>query len=1051
MLVPSNHEPADSERRPELVLPRFSLARRITVLVLLVTVLVVGAIATIGIPLELIPRGFDQPFLVVRTIWPDAGAQETLDKVALPLEEELSTVGDLDTISAFVAGNGFTRVFMRFKSGADMDVAYREVRDRIERAKPRLPEEVDRLLIEKHDDAAIPVFMTGLAIDPEITDPYNLIQNSIILPLSRIDGVATVQADGLEEKEVLIELDRERTTAAGLNVWQLGQELAGDNFTMASGDVYAGGKKLLLRSVATYDSVESLENRLVAPSVRLKDVATVSYALPDTKYRARAMSKPAIALLVFKEGEANAVAVAQEVNRVVEEMRQDPRLASIEIATFFNQAEVIRSSLSTLLDAGRIGGLIAIVVLFFFLRRFRMTLIITLSIPLSLLLALVVMYFTGETLNIITLLALMISVGLLVDNSVVVAENIFRLHKEGMSRREACIRGAGEISLAVVMATLTTIIVFLPVSLVEGQGQFFLLRLSVPITVALAGSLFVALVFVPLAVYMTLPSNGGTRSNPVGRRVQGMLRFAYERSFEPVNHGYNKVLGFFLRRRLDLTMAIVAVLAVTGGIASQVDLVQVQEEEQAQFEIDVDLPQTTTLEEAEEYFLAVEKILETKQDEYGLEGYFIFHRSTFGEVQGWLRSERESKLTAREVTEAIVELLPEQAGVRIFTGQESQVDDASQAEHVFTLYGEDPTELETVALQLEDFFIQIDGVLGVKKGNDRPNEELALVVDRDRTQNLGINPEVVAGVVGYALRGSALPEFYRDGKEIPVRIRYEEEDREGLDELADFQVPTSTGASVSLASITDTERLPTSRAIYRRDKQIARTITFELEEGKEEETRATLIALSRGIDLPEGVRFGAPRTFGGDNEDVQAMLFAMALSVIFIYLLMGFLFESFILPLSILTTIPLAAIGVYWMHFIAGYDLDFLGLVGIVLLIGVVVNNGIVLIDYVNRLRAEGMARREAILLAADRRFRPIMMTALTTISGMIPLALGGATSIGISYTSFSLTLIGGLTTATLLTLLVVPVTYTLFDDLRGVLASVSSRALGRRPASAEG
>ncbi len=1039
----------------ENVLPRFSLDRRITVMVLLATAVVVGVIATVGIPLELLPRGFTEPSLTVRAVWADSPSNEMLDKVTLPLEEELSTIPGLTNLFSF-ATTGFTRCHMTFKIGTDMNVAYREVRDRVERAKARLPDEVDRVLIHKFDSASFPVYGLGLAIDPQLTGAYDLIQNEIVLPLQRIDGVASIDGQGLEQKEILIELDRERTAASGLNIYELGLELEDDNFTLASGHVYTGGKKLLLRSVAKYPDIEALENRLVGPSVRLKDIANIIYDVPEKKYRARIDGYPAVALMVFKEGEANALAVSDAIEAEVQKMKSNPRLALIRAEGFFNQGSVIRESLKTLLGSGAIGGALALVVLFFFLRRFRLTLIIALSIPLSLVVGLTAMYFAGETLNIISLLGLMISVGLLVDNSVVVAENIFRLHREGLARRQAAIRGAGQISLAIIMATLTTIIVFLPVSLVEGQGQFFLLRLAIPITVSLMASLFVALIFIPLAVYTTLPKNGGRRHSRVGDVVRDRLHRAYDATFERLHTAYNNMLGFFLKRRMDLVMAVTGVVVLSAVLPfKEVELVEVQEEERGFFEIDVVLPQSTSFEDASEYFTAAEAYLEEHKEELDLDGFFILHFEAFGEIQGWFNSPRQNdELSPRQAIEQVKNALPDKAGVKIYTGLEADDEKENKNIHMFTLYGEDSRQLEDLAEDLEDVFAGIDGVLGVKRSGDRPAEEIGLVVDRDRVQRLDVNPEAVAAVVRNSLGGRALPKFYRDGREIPVRVRFQEKDRESLAELYDFQVPTNAGELVSLASVTDAERLEAPRRIFRRNKRTARTITLELEEGREEQGREGLIAMAAKIDLPEGVTFGEPqrrgRGGGGPQEDQEAMFFAMGLSIIFIYLLMGFLFESFILPLSIVLTIPLAAIGVYWSHYLSGYDLDFLGLVGIVLLIGVVVNNGIVLIDYINRLRARGTSRRQAVLDSADRRFRPIMMTALTTVGGMIPLLTASGSSIGLSYTSFSLTLIGGMTTATLLTLLVVPVAYTLFDDLREVMNAILRRAL-RRPSQAAG
>ncbi len=1039
-------------RRPSFAeaLPALSLDRRVGVLVLGASMLVVGAVAMLLIPLELIPSGFSPPFLAVQVPWTDAPASEVVDKIVLPLEEELSTVRGLDGMNSF-ATTGRARIFMTFKGGTDMNVAYREVRDRVERARTRLPEDADRIFIRKENQSAIPVFVLGLAVDPEIADPYTLIQNQVVLRLQRIDGVATVQVNGLLEREIFIELDRERTEAAGLNIYQLASELGEDNFTLASGDVRSGDRKLLLRSVARYASLEELEGRMVAPRVRLGDIGTVSYRPPDAEFRVRANSRPAVALIVLKEGQANTLRVAREIRREVEALGRDPRLQRIGMVPLFDQGRVILESLDTLLDSGRIGGLFALMVLFFFLRRLRLTLIITLAIPISLMVALTAMYFAGESLNILSLLGLMISVGLLVDNSVVVAENIHRLHRAGLPRREAAIRGASEIALAITMATLTTIVVFLPVSLVEGQAQFFLLRLSLPISVALLGSLVVAGVFVPLSTYLTL-RNGAPSEQPVAvvyRRFQWALGRAYEASFGRLNHGYTRLLGFFLERRTDLVLAVLVVAAATAVMARQVKVVEVQEEERSGFEIEVRLPDATTLEEAEEFFLECERIVEDAAEELGLSGWFIFHRATFGEVQGWFTNPRTTDLSPREVTQRVLDRLPERPGVQYYTGNESESEAQGEQVHVIALYGEDAGVLEEVARGLEPLFAAVPGVLGVKAASEPAPNELALVLDRARAQEQQVNPQVVAGVVGYALRGQQLRRYRADGLDIPVRVRFREADRETLGQLASFYVPAGEQGFVPISTVTDVRVLSGAQTIFRRDKRVTRTITLELAEGSEAATRARVARLEEQLDLPEGVRFGAPAQRSGFSEDLVGMQLAVLLSVVFIYLLMGFLFESFVLPLSIIGTIPLAGLGVVWAHLAAGLNVDFLGVVGVVLLIGVVVNNGIVLIDTVNRLRAEGMARREALLAAAERRFRPIMMTALTTICGMIPVALSGSTSIGLSYSSFGLSLIGGLTTATFLTLLVVPVLYTLIEDLRGLAEGALRRALGDRRATA--
>ena len=1032
-------------------LPRLSLERRIGVVVVVGAVLVMGLVAALSLPIELIPSGYSSPFLRVTVPWRDAPPQELLDKITIPLEEELATVRGLENQFSFCAV-GFTQVFLSFAHGTDMDVAYREVRDRIERARARMPDDVQQVFIRKDDDTRMPVAMVGVIVEEDTADVYNLIRNEIILKLERVPGVASVDAQGLMEREVLIELDRQRVEAAGLNIFEIAQDLQSDYFTLASGDVRAGDRKLLLRSVARYPAPQNVRDMWVTDRVRLGDIASVRYDVPDDEFRVRVNGLPAYAIQVQKEGEANALEVAGEVERLVRELAASPRLAAIQADVIMSSGEIIRESMGVLLSSGRIGALFAMIVLFFFLRRLRMSLIIAFSIPLSMVAAVVAMYFFGETFNVISLLGLMISVGLLVDNSVVVAENIHRLHQSGVARRQAALQGAGEIALAITTATLTTVIVFLPVSLVDGQGQFMLLRLVIPITVALLASLVVALVVVPLMVYVTLPSRGAAETGAL-RGVRDasnvVLRRAYEATFGLLNRAYRAMLAYGLRRRLDVVLALAAALALTQFAArDRLEVVSMSEDDQAFFDIEVRLPRNMSFEETIEYFARAEEKIDGLRDELGLEYLVFFHERTWGQVQGIMAT--DTGLKQREVTQRVLDLMPEMPGIRFHTGFASEQDTTDKALETLTLFGEDADVLEEVASGIEDRLVGVPGVLAVKKAAEESPNELALVLDRDRAMRQQVNPRTLAAMVGYALRGQALPRIYFGGQDIPVRIRFEEQDRQSLAELRDFSVPAESGETLAIGTLVDVRQQPAATRISRRDKQTARRITVELEEGRESEARLLVRAVAARTELPEGVAW-ARLVRNAAAEETRNMMLAALMSIAFVYLLMGFLFESFLLPLAILVTIPLASMGVTWIHLLAGRDLDFLGMVGLIVLIGVVVNNGIVLLDSVNRLRAGGMERGNALLEAADRRFRPIMMTALTTICGMVPLLFGRPTQMGLSYKSFGLTLIGGMAAATLLTLLAVPVFYTLLEDGRTWVGRTLAGALAPRRRSPVG
>ena len=484
---------------------------------------------------------------------------------------------------------------------------------------------------------------------------------------------------------------------------------------------------------------------------------------------------------------------------------------------------------------------------------------------------------------------------------------------------------------------------------------------------------------------------------------------------------------------MDLVILLALVMGLSYGIIfREIEFSPNQEEDRASFQIGVEMSREAIFEDTAEYFQEAEEIMKAKKEELNLSGFMMMHFGRGGNIEGWLDMEEDNQLTATEMAKSVLEDLPKMAGVKLRSGKESQNEEAKgQTVHVLHLEGDDAGVLEKIATDLEPVLEALPGVIGIRSGQERSANELALVVDRNRTESSNVNPEFVAGMVGYALRGQTLPRFHYEGREIPVRIRFEEEDRERLTDLSNFQVPTRDGNSVPLSALTDVKMLESSDGISRRNKRINRSITIDLVPELAKETHAAIQGLTNQMDLPEGVSFGISQNDMSTNETIKNLQFAAMVSVLFIYLLMGFLFESFVLPLSIILTIPLAGIGVVWSHWLTGKDLDVLGFVGTILLIGVVVNNGIVLVDYVNRLRQQGLERTEALLKAADRRFRPILMTALTTIIGMIPLTFSEPSELGLSYKSFGLTLIGGMTTATILTLLVVPVFYTFFDDLR--------------------
>ena len=1043
---------------------RISLNRKVTVFVLFLTILAIGMIAVSRLPLEKYPKGREGHYMKIRTGWSSGVPEEAMEKIGLPMEEELSTVRGIESIDTR-ASQSSSEVSLRFKRDTDMDVAYREVRDRMERASLRFPDGVDDYRIYKYGGTSSSVCRMSVRYTDD-TNLYNNVEKHIVRPLQRIDGVADVNIR-IYRKEIIIELDKDRAEAYGLSISRLSQRLRGDNFTLSSGTVIDGGKKYLLKSSSTFHSMQDLGNIPLSDSVYLRDVATIKYEVDDTYQRTERWNKMRSARVeVVKESEANTVEVGNKVAAAIDEISKNPKLAQYELYLYQNYGEIIKRQLNSLTNNGLYGAIMAGVVLFFFLRQFRLTLIIALGIPLALFISMTVMYFAGDTLNMTSILGLVICVGLLVDNAVVVAENIHRHFQSGLTRKDACVKGVGEIGLAITTATLTTIIVFLPSLLVGGEMRFMLYQLALPVVSALLASLGIAIIFIPLCVYLTVGSGSKNRAftssslrdsyNCVGffKMIVGMIKrsllFLYTRTFEQFNIWYNKALKYYLNRRLDLAFILIVLLSATYFYGfKKVEVVGYRNDDRDEFHMRVRFPEHFTIAQKNSYFQQVESIVETNKLQLGISSYRVeFDKHTRAEFEANYSDEGGTEdIPKDEVPDRLYKMFPEIPGVRVYysgmdTGGEKRNDQKSR--HHLRLVGDDPRQLEEVGEMLKPAFADLPGVLSVEdKDSDEGPNEMALMVDRDRASSIGITPEAVAGVVSSALRGRSLADFSGNGRQIPVRMRFSEEDRAELDDINNYRVRSDDGRYSSIGALTKPAMLNSETHIQRSDKKISYYISMKLESGEESAARRAIYEAQKNIDLPEGVSFSEMKvTF--DDDEISTSLIAMGLSIIFIYMLIAFLFESVLMPLSIILTIPLAAIGSIWLHFATGTGIDDMGIVGGILLMGIVVNNGIVLVDYANRLRAGGMERKEALLLAARHRFRPIVMTACTTVFGMIPLTFASAEAMGRSFESFGFMFIGGMTTATFFTLLAVPVFYALIDDAQKAMQNILATVLDR-------
>lgn len=1024
----------NADPRRYSLLPRLSVGRPVTILMLALALLLLGAVAFFKLPVQMFPAGYDPAFMMVNVPYPGANPSETEEEIVRPLEDAFYTVRGVKEVNCRASSDS-GRCWVEFEPYVDMEETYNVVADRIERLRATTwPDDVERVRIRRFSPNSQASMNIALALPGGLEDPYWLLTNRIVNRLERVDGVAQVDLEGVQEKQIFIEPDRDALSSYRISLWELVKSLRSANFALSSGDLRDGGKKLLVRSVARFEDLEEIENLPVREDgLRLGELARVRYAHPERSRGSRLDGADSAIIEVFKESEANTVGVTKAVRAELEKIfEEETQLASGGgFHVLADQGETIEESIRQLRDTGLAGAFFAIVILYFFLRRVRVTLLITAAIPISLLACLVVMFFAGATINLITMMGLIICTGMLVDNAVVVTENIDRFRRSGMPVREAALAGASEISLALTMATVTTVAVFLPMTLMSSAGmmRFMLGKLALPVVVSIVASLFVALLFIPLASAMILRSESESREKVRGPLTRAM-DWIYGRIMDPLQRLYELMLRVTLRWRGATLVIVLATVALTYFPFQGVEVEIVQRGHrrggrQAGFWFN--LPNSYGLDDADAWFRRVEQNFEEARAEIGIKHIQTRFWRNRGMVRVMLEDTDKSDITVEQAISALREHVPEAPGVTMYVNWERGTGDASLN---VTLYGEDTPSLALLAEEAERRLRPLPDLISVEPELENALEEVRVRVNRNQALQYGITPERISGTISSALRGQRLPRFREAEKEIEIRVRFPEADRQGIGRLAAMPLRTAAGKQVPLEAVADLSVTRGYGDIQRKNRRTSIGIKLNTTRSSVRELRADVSAVMDGMTLPRGYSwdFGQNQRWARQNN--TNIRFGLILSMIFIYLIMGFLFESPLLPLSVMPSIVLSWIGVYWLLWLTSSKLDMMAAIGLILLAGVVVNNGIVLVDLINRLRNEGYERLDAILEAGRLRFRPILMTALTTIMGMLPMALGKANFVGMPYSGLGRTFVGGLFSSTSLTLIVVPLFYTIFDDI---------------------
>lgn len=1027
-------------------LPELALKRPVTVMMLLITVMSFGLIAAMRTPVEFMPP-MDLPFLGAYIPYPGATPAQTEQEIAIPAEGEFRTLPNLRQMYSNSSSDGCF-VSLEFEMGTEMNTALAEVRDRMERLRLVLPDEVDNIYIRHFKLESLPVMQFVLSSDQDYDDFAVKVDSDILPKLQRIDGVAEIQVYGWRQQDVTVDIDQQALLSRNISLYDVIATLSTGNVDVGLGQMSDGDTKYMLRAESKLKTLADYTVLPVGNGVHLGEIAKGNFKAEERENHFSIDGERQIFMIVTKEAEANTAATCKAVMDALDEIMAQPANAGMQRFVFFNQGDIITGALNGLKKASIYGGIMALMVLFLFLRRLRPTIIVALAIPGSLVAAFVFLLAADMTLNIITMMSLIIAVGMVVDNAIVVIENIYRYQAMGHDQVSAAKEGASEVSLAIVAATCTTAVVFIPVFYIDGgQMSTFMRHFAIPVTVALGASLLLALTVIPLAV-SRLKNDGNSPMDRLRRFSKDRKEGAAPSKLRFINPVFLFRTGyeFLLYNGMKHRLVSVIVLGLFVFLTVQVPMKKMQFQQLPttdgrSISISLDFDVNYDMAKADEVFESVEAAIKPYHDAIGVKNVFKDYSARGGDLRYFLLKDDDMSSTfeafpysTEEVLNIIWYLLPENApGVEISVstdGSERGGGGSKQSRISVRMEGDDTLVLDGYAKRYQEMLEDLPGITSTRISSQRAEQEIQLDIDEELAGYMGIEPMMIAQTVAFALRGTQLSKMQQGAREITVWAQFEAEDRRNQNNLDNIMMAGRNGSLVTLNQLVKKRKATTPRTIQRRNGKNFVWITGNVAGKDMGEIRGTLADINAGFAMPTGYSVAMGDELQGIQEDQSNFISLLIMAVLLIFIVMSALFESCLLPLSILTTVPLAFLGVAWIMYITGTPMDTIAFIGCILMVGVVVNNGIVIVDHINQLRKQGLSRHEAIIQGGKNRLRPVLMTALTTILGAIPLAIGGR--IGEPATvSLGMSMIGGLTAGTFLTLFVVPLFYSFIDDLQ--------------------
>jgi len=992
-------------------------------------IILIGIVSLNKLKVELMPDTSYEDISIIIRIRGGIPPSEVEMLVTKPIEEAVAGVTHLRELIS-ISEEGESRVVLRFEPGTDMDFAALEVRERFSRVRDQLPRETEKPVIAKYQKSDMPVVIlgiTGQGYTPEML--RRIVDEQVKERFQRIEGVANVDVYGGRERKILVEANQNYLQSYSIRMSRLINVLNLNNLNLLAGDVDQKHKKLLVRSLGQFENLDHIKDLGVAITqqgtiIRVRDIATVRDSFLEPIDLARVDTKPVVSMYIFKESMANSVEVSSKVNEEIEAVKQDLD-ENIILKSTYDQAIYINRAIKTVRDSLIWGGSLAVLILLFFLTDVRPTLLIGLTIPLSIMATFSLMFIQNLTLNVITLSGLALGIGMLLDNAIVIIENIFRKRQEGVSKTIASLEGSQEMMLAIIASTITTIVVFLPIIFVSKEIQLMYSGLAWTVTFSLVASLFIALTLIPL----------------VSSRLN--LRSGYRAIYVKIRAYYRKMLGYTLRHKYIFIAIVFGLFFASLYFARGLGVEFIGVTEQNKFTVHVELPTGAKLEKSSQAVAEVEAILSEFNE---IETISSRIERWSSKVYVKLKPLDERLIPADEIVSTLRPRL-EKIQVRydcfIYFDEPQQV---GSKEMILDIYGYDYDILKKLAVGIASRLQTVDDLTDIKIRMRQGRPEFRLYVDEKRAAFYGLSVKDIAEQVHARVRGLRATYYHTEAKEVELVCRLQEYDRQNFRDIQNLALGTPSGNSIFLEEVlfpasADKPRFAIGPSeIWRKNK--IRMVQVSASRG--------VLALNEAADKikEQLTEFKFPKDYyyqiGGDYEKLvknQAQLtLALVLTLVLVFLVLASLFESYTQPFVIMTTVPLAMIGVTCILKITNTSINIGGIIGIMMLAGIVVNNAIVMIDLMNRLRKDKKySALRAVLRGGEWRIRPILMTATTTILGLLPMAIDKSEASNL-WSPLALTVIGGMTTSTFLTLFIIPCMYLALEDTIRVSKKVVSK-----------